>query len=100
MRTTPEECEQLGHILAQKINLSIGPVTVLLPLRGLSIISAEGNTFYDPEADRALFDTLKKELRADIPVLELDCAINDPEFAAACARELLTNIERRQTRPI
>src|SRR5882762_4478555 len=42
MRTTPEECAKLGQILAEKINLSSGPVTVLIPLRAISVISAPG----------------------------------------------------------
>ena len=47
MRTTPEECKQLGTILAEKLNLSTGPVTVLLPLRGGSMIGAPGGAFHD-----------------------------------------------------
>jgi uncharacterized protein (UPF0261 family) len=89
MRTTPEECAQLGRILAEKLNASTGPLTVLLPLRGISVISASGQPFHDPAADAALFGELKSRLRPNIPVLELDCNINDPEFAEACARKLL-----------
>ena len=89
MRTTPDECAQLGRILAEKLNLSTGPVTVLLPLRGGSVISAPGGPFHDAAADAALYTSLKAALRPNIPVLELDCAINDPAFAEACARELL-----------
>jgi len=92
MRTTPDECAQLGRILAEKVNLSTAPVTVLLPLRAISVISAPGQKFHDPTADRALFDALKAHVREDIPVIELDCAINDAVFAEACARELLENI--------
>lgn len=89
MRTTPEECAQLGRILAEKLNLSTGPVTVVLPLRGGSMIGAPGGPFHDPEADAALYASLKKSLRADIPVVELDCAINDPAFAETCAQALI-----------
>lgn len=89
MRTTPEECARLGHILAEKLNRSTGPVTVLLPLRGGSMISAPGGPFSDPTADAALYSSLKKSLRADIVVQELDAAINDAGFAEACARALL-----------
>lgn len=89
MRTTPEECTQLGRILAEKLNTSTGPITVLLPLHGISVISASGQPFHDPAADAALFGELKSRLRPNIPVLELDCNINDPEFAEACARTLL-----------
>lgn len=94
MRTTPEECRLLGKIIAEKLNLSAGPVRVLVPWKGISVISAPGQKFYDPEADRALFESLKSNLRADIEVTEMDCNINDPPFAEACARALLENIRK------
>jgi uncharacterized protein (UPF0261 family) len=94
MRTTPDECAKLGGILAEKLNLSTGPVTVLLPLRGGSVISAPGGPFHDATADTALYASLKTALRPGIPVLELACAINDPAFAEVCARELLHNLGR------
>jgi uncharacterized protein (UPF0261 family) len=53
MRTTPEECAQLGKIVAEKVNASTGPVTVLIPRRGISVISAAGQPFHDPAADEA-----------------------------------------------
>jgi uncharacterized protein (UPF0261 family) len=95
MRTTVEDNRELGRILSQKLNLSIGPVTVLLPLRGGSMLSAPGQPFHDPDADQALYHALKANLRPDIPVLELDCSINDAVFAQACARELLNNLQKK-----
>lgn len=89
MRTNPEECAALGKILGEKINAYSAPVAVLLPLKAISIISAEGQPFYDPEADQALFQALKETLRPDVPVIEMDCTINDPAFAEACASTLL-----------
>jgi uncharacterized protein (UPF0261 family) len=89
MRTTPAECKKLGSILAAKVNAYQGPVSVLLPLRALSIISAKGQPFYDPKADAALFESLRAELDSRIPLLEFDVTVNDPVFADACARELL-----------
>lgn len=92
MRTTPEECAQLGRILAEKCNLSTGPVTVLIPLKGISVISAPGQPFYWPEADAALFGEWKRHLRPGIPVIEYDGNINDPAFAELCVGELLKNV--------
>ncbi len=94
MRTTPEENAQLGKVIAEKLNLSTGPVTVLLPLRGGSVISAPGGPFHDAAADAALFSALKAGLRTDIPVRGLDRNVNDPEFAEACANALLALLKR------
>lgn len=88
MRTTKEECAKLGRIVAEKLNAAQGPTVVMLPLKGVSMIDAEGKAFYDPEADAALFAALKQNLRPDIPVVELDNNINDPEFSLALAQAL------------
>ena len=92
MRTNADECAQLGKILAEKVNLSTGPVTVLLPLKATSVISAAGQPFHDPAADAALFDAIREHLRKDIPIVEMDAAINDPAFAEACAHTLLASL--------
>ncbi|MDB6029948.1 MAG: hypothetical protein JWM16_286 [Verrucomicrobiales bacterium] len=95
MRTTPEECAELGKIIREKLNASKGPVTLLLPKKAISVISAPGQKFYDPTADRELFNSLKTGLRKDIQVVEMDCTINDPAFAEACAKALMKNIEAK-----
>jgi uncharacterized protein (UPF0261 family) len=94
MRTTSGECAELGRIIAEKVNLSTAPVTVLIPLRAISVISEAGQPFHDPDADRALFDGLRRHLRSDIPVIELDATINDPRFADACVTALLENMRK------
>ncbi len=92
MRTTPDECRTLGKQLAEKVNAYRSPVTVLIPRRGISVISAEGGSFYDPAADAALFDAIEKTLRPGIPMITMDCEINDAEFATACVGALGQNI--------
>lgn len=94
MRTTPEECAELGRILAEKANASVGPVSVLLPKKAISVISAPGQAFHSAEADAALFDGVKAHLKPGIPLIELDVEINDPAFAEACVAELLRGMEK------
>jgi uncharacterized protein (UPF0261 family) len=93
MRTTPAECERLGAILADKVNRYTAPVTVLLPKKGISVISAAGKPFYDPAADAALFNAIKTSVRKEVGLVELDAEINDPSFARACAEALLANMK-------
>jgi len=94
MRTTPEECARLGEIFAEKVNAYTGPVTVLLPTKAISIISAEGQPFHDPAADEALFTAIKSNLSPDIELIEIDAEINAPEFSRACAEALLKNLKK------
>ena len=97
MRTDVDENTKLGKTMAQKLNTSIGPVTVALPLQGVSMIDSPGGPFWWPEADRALYDALKANLRSDIPVIEMDCNINEPAFAKRCAEVLLAQMATTTT---
>jgi uncharacterized protein (UPF0261 family) len=90
MRTTPAENAQLGRIIAEKLNRAMGPVTLLLPLRGVSALDREGQPFHDPAADAALFTALHEHAGSNVRLLDLDLHINDPEFADAIASNLLT----------
>jgi uncharacterized protein (UPF0261 family) len=89
MRTTPEENAQLGRIVAGKASAATGPVTIVLPLQGVSAIDAPGQPFYDPEAGRALFAAIRDGVSANVKIVELDAHINDPIFAERLVAELL-----------
>jgi uncharacterized protein (UPF0261 family) len=88
MRTTPTECAELGRRIARKLNAATGPVTLFIPLEGVSLIDTEGQVFWDPEADQALFDALRETLDPGVDVRELDADVNDPAFARAMADTL------------
>jgi uncharacterized protein (UPF0261 family)/ABC-type branched-subunit amino acid transport system ATPase component len=91
MRTTAEECRQIGRFIAQKLNRMEGPVRFLIPEGGLSGVDKPGGPFWDPAADKALFDTISTEFRANgnRKLIRLPHHINDSAFAAA----LVTNLE-------
>ncbi|MDM8528762.1 Tm-1-like ATP-binding domain-containing protein [Anaerolineales bacterium HSG24] len=90
MRTTPEECAELGKIIANKLNQSTGPAALFVPLNGVSIIDVAGQPFHSPEADEALFQALRDNLdTSKVELVELENNINDPEFADAVAKQLL-----------
>jgi uncharacterized protein (UPF0261 family) len=89
MRTTPEECAELGRIIAEKANACAeGLCEILIPEKAISVISAEGQPFHDPVADAALFGAIEEH--ANVTVRIYDGEINNPLFAQACAERLLT----------
>ena len=75
--------------LAAQLNRSTAPVTLVLPLGGVSMIDAPGQPFHDPEADRALFETLRESVGPTVRVVDVDAHINDPLFADTLVREML-----------
>jgi uncharacterized protein (UPF0261 family) len=95
MRTNPEENAEIGRIFAQKLSACVGPVAVLVPMKGFSEVDAPGKPFWWPEADQAFVDALRGELRPDIPILLLDCNVNDPEFSEQAANTLLQMLNKR-----
>ena len=88
MRTTPEECAELGKRLAQKLNQARGPVTLFIPLEGVSSIAVEGQVFHDPEADAALVGAIREHIADHVEIREMGTDINDPVFAVAMADAL------------
>jgi uncharacterized protein (UPF0261 family) len=93
MRTTPQECAALGREIACKLSAAQGPVALFVPLKGVSAISGAGGPFYDPDADRALFDAVRKDLSENVALHEIDANINDPEFAHAMVARLVEFLE-------
>jgi uncharacterized protein (UPF0261 family) len=89
VRIRPDEMAELGRMLARRLNGSEGPVAVVVPTRGYSLIDVEGGPLWDPEADLALVDALAEELRDEIPVERVDLPVNDPEFGRLVARRFI-----------
>lgn len=91
MRTTADECARIGMWMADKLNKASGPVSLLLPEKGMSALDAIDGPFWDPEADAALFDSLEHHLELSDThcLVRLPLHINDPAFSAAAAQAFL-----------
>jgi uncharacterized protein (UPF0261 family) len=94
MRTTPEENDALGKEIAEKASASRGPTAILIPLKGVSAIDKEGGPFWWPEADRALFQSIRNWIGPMVKLIEVDAHINDSVFAQTAARTLLGLMKR------
>lgn len=90
MRTTAEENRRIGEFIVSRLNRMEGPVRFLIPLRGVSAIDRPAQPFHDPEADAALFETIRGGwvTAPNRQLIELDSHINDAEFAAAIAQNV------------
>jgi uncharacterized protein (UPF0261 family) len=91
MRTTPDENAQMGRWIAEKLNRCDGPVRFLLPEGGVSGLDAPGQPFWDPAADKALYDAIEKHLvKSDRRrLIRLPFHINEPGFASALVANFL-----------
>jgi uncharacterized protein (UPF0261 family) len=96
MRTNVDENRQMGETFARKANAATGPVAFLIPLRGVSMLDGDGQPFCDREADRAMFDAIKVNIKPGIPIVEVDLNINDPAFAAKAVEMMLELMSQRK----
>jgi uncharacterized protein (UPF0261 family)/ABC-type branched-subunit amino acid transport system ATPase component len=85
MRTTPEENERMGRWIGERLNQMDGPVRFFLPEGGVSALDGQGQPFWDPEADAALFRALERTVRqtGNRQIIRVKHNINAPEFASA-----------------
>jgi uncharacterized protein (UPF0261 family) len=85
MRTTAEECREIGAWIGRKLNACEGPVRFLIPEKGVSTLDVEGGAFFDPEADEALFTAIEAAVTQTPTrrIERLPLHINDPQFAGA-----------------
>jgi uncharacterized protein (UPF0261 family) len=88
MRTTPEECAELGRRIGRKLSAATGPTALFVPLGGVSMIAVPGQPFHDAAADEALRAGLREALDGSVEVHERDEDVNDPAFAVAMADRL------------
>ncbi|HBA54865.1 MAG TPA: hypothetical protein DCZ04_10565 [Syntrophorhabdus aromaticivorans] len=85
-RTTKREMELIGRVFSEKLNKARAAVAVFIPLRGFSSLSREGGPLHDPQADNGFLKVLRtKTNREKVEIHEMDCAMDDPEFAEAIA---------------
>jgi uncharacterized protein (UPF0261 family) len=85
VRASHEEMIELGRIFGRRLNLTKGPAMVAVPTEGLSIPNVPDGPFWNPAADAAFLETLRAEIRPDIPLLTFKRHVNDPEFGREVA---------------
>jgi uncharacterized protein (UPF0261 family) len=94
VRLLPNELQQVGKLVAQKLNKAKGPLKIFIPLRGFSFPDRENLPNWDLEGNQAFIKALKENIKKSIPVIELDAHINDPEFIDPVVDEFLSMMRK------
>ena len=100
LRTTVDQNREMGNSLVERITRTTptAPTEIVLPMRGISMLDAEGQPFEDSKAREALADSIQQALKDNqhIKVTKQDLRINDPEFAQSAANRLVDMIQAFQ----
>ena len=97
VRLTPEELVAVGKLVSKKLNRAKGPTEVFVPLRGFSFPDRDNMPHWEPEGNQAFINAMKANLKSNIPVVELDAHINDPEFIDPVTERFLELIMDRKS---
>jgi len=90
VRLNHEELSGVGKLVAEKLNRARGVTRVFIPLQGYSFPDRHSLPHWDPEGNRMFVEALKADLNPEIPLVELDAHINDPEFIDPVVEEFLS----------
>ena len=90
VKLSRREMIEVGKVMADRLNASLGPVAVFVPLKGWSVYGSPGGPLYDPEGNRGLVKALRKNLKSGIALKEIDAHINDDTFVDQCIEQLMT----------
>jgi uncharacterized protein (UPF0261 family) len=96
VRTNTQELKELAIEQAKRVNPAKGPIEWYIPLKGFCSYSVEGGPLYNPEADKAYIETLKANLRKDIPIHLIEADINDSKFISRMAEGLIAMIKNQR----
>jgi len=77
-----------AQLYAEKLNKAKGPVKLVVPLKGWSSIDKEGSILYDPEEDQVFIEELKKHLKKEIEIEEVNSNLEDINTARALVESL------------
>jgi uncharacterized protein (UPF0261 family) len=99
VRANKDEMGSLGETMAEKLNKALGPSAVVLPNKGFSPANRRGKPLYDPEADRAFLEVLRRSLKSSVRLVEVDAHINDELFVKQ-AVGLLCELMQKRPNPI
>ncbi len=89
LRLSREELVTVAGEMAKKLNLAKGPVKFLIPQRGWSSFDAEGTILYEPESDQVFVQELRRQVKAEVEISEIDSNIDEQEFAAAVLQSFI-----------
>lgn len=84
-----DEAVRLARILAERLNRTTAPVTLILPDEGFCEAAARGGPMYDPEVDKAFISTIKPLLDQHITIIDVEGNINSDNCQNAVAAAIM-----------
>lgn len=94
-RTNAQELSELSATMARRLQNAKGPITVMVPTKGLSSYSVAGAPLEDTAADAQFFAALRRDL--SVPIIEIDAAAEDAGFIDAATDELVRLISQARS---
>lgn len=92
-RVTHDEQLAATRFVVDKLNQASGPVSVVVPLGGGSIMDIQGGAFWQPDWNQECRDVLKNGLNKPIHYREVEAHINEDAFADVVFDELMKIIK-------
>ena len=80
LRTKKNEMIEVAKFMAERINNAKGKIAVIFPRKGLSVLDLVDKEFDDTEANFTWLNTMKKHLKPEVEVREMDVHVTEAVF--------------------
>lgn len=95
IKILPDEAEQVGRIFAQRLNLAVEGVTLLIPTDGMRKNTRPGENLYCKETDDALIRAITEHVNENVRVSFIEGNLNDAQWGRKAARVMADELARR-----
>ena len=96
LRLNSGEMVQVAREMGRRLSHTKDEAVFMIPTKGFDSYAVEGQGFFDPKADRAFTEEIRKLLPQNFRIVERELSIEDPEFAEQAARTLIGLIEKKE----
>lgn len=99
IKILPEEADQVGRLVAQRLNLAAQGVTLLIPTNGMRKDTRPGEKLFRRDVDDALIRAITQSTGPNVRILRLEGNLNDADWGVRAAREMVKELKRRGKLP-
>lgn len=95
IKILPDEAQKIGEIVAQRLNMALQGVTLLVPTEGMRKDTRPGEKLFNKNVDNTLIQAITDHTGKNVTVQYLEGNLNDADWGVRAAHAMIDELKRR-----